>query len=346
MIKSEKILSEVQKPAVALPPGGLRTLVLANADEVKLPSIKIDPEVLKQIAEVQRQWKAIKAQAPEWLAELSETVRLISKNWATIRAQIDEVWKPMQPIFAEIARSGAECKRIEEAGWLPHYTTPFAALATCENDDEAVHRVIEAHYRDNWAEVSAAFLDHLATYDLEEESKATFQEVLEAHGHGLYRLSARSLFPEIERVARQEVHGGALVMMTSQHELRKLAEQLSPGETVPGGMYAMSLFQKFFYHLYENTKTDEQLEVVAANAVPNRHASLHGLLSYGSARSSVNALIMTDFIFQIVCALKRRAREIEAESAPGVARPFSDRTPTQPLAAGRCHPAALERSLA
>jgi hypothetical protein len=315
MIKSQKTIPEVRELAVALPPSGLRTLVLANADKIELPAIKIDPEVLKQIAEIQEQWKAIKAQAPAWLAELSETVRLISNNWGTIRAQIDEVWKPMQPIFAEIARSGAECKRIEEAGWLPHYTTPFAALANCESDSEAFHQVIEGHYRDSWAEVSSAFLDHLATYDLAEESKATFREVLEAHGHGLYRLSARSLFPEIERVARQEIHDGALVMMTSQHELKKLAEQLSPGDTVPGGMYAMSLFQKFFYHLYENTKTAEQLEVVAADAVPNRHASLHGLLSYGSARSSVNALIMTDFIFQIVCALKRRVKETELENA-------------------------------
>jgi hypothetical protein len=315
MIKAEKTLSEVQDLAVALPPSGLRSLVLANAEKFEPPAIKIDPETLDQIAQIQEQWKAIKTQAPAWLGQLSETVRLISHNWATIRAQIDEAWKPMRPIFAEIARSGAECKRIEEAGWLPHYTTPFAALAKCDGDRETFHQILEDHYRDNWAAVSTSFLDHLSAYDLEEESKSTFRQVLEAHGHGLYRLSARSLFPEIERVARHEIHDGALVMMTSQHELKKLAEQLSPGETVPGGMYAMSLFRKFFYHLYENTKTAEQLEAVAADAVPNRHASLHGLLSYGTARSSVNALIMTDFIFQIVCALKRRAKEIEAGGA-------------------------------
>jgi hypothetical protein len=314
MIKSKKKLSDLQQVALTLPPSGLKSLVLANGENINLPDpetfkIKIDPEVMRQIAEIQRQWKELKTLAPPWLAELSEAARRASENWAQISSQIKAAMEPYKPILAEIARTAAECKRIEAAGWLPHYTTPFAVLAECDGDADELSAAIEERYRERWPEVRASFLEHVETYEIDEEAKATFREVLDAHGHGLYRLSARSLFPEIEAVTRKEIHNGSLRPITSQKALKELAGHLGLRDTQPGGLYAMALFNKLFDHLYAHLQTEEELVAASSDTVPNRHASLHGLLSYGTARSSMNALIMTDFIFQIVCALKRDAAE-------------------------------------
>ena len=43
-----------------------------------------------------------------------------------------------------------------------------------------------------------------------------------------------------------------------------------------------------------------------ADAVPNRHAAVHGLVVYRSFKNSLNTLFMTDYVFQIVNAVKKR----------------------------------------
>ena len=37
-----------------------------------------------------------------------------------------------------------------------------------------------------------------------------------------------------------------------------------------------------------------------ATDVPNRHASIHGLVSYSTFKHSMNMIIMADYIFQIL----------------------------------------------
>src|SRR5689334_2284827 len=60
------------------------------------------------------------------------------------------------------------------------------------------------------------FDQRLAKYHLPQDTKALFGQALDAHGHGLYRLAARSLFPEVERLAREELHAGAMDDIASQ----------------------------------------------------------------------------------------------------------------------------------
>ena len=63
-------------------------------------------------------------------------------------------------------------------------------------------------------------------YDVDEEAKATVREALAAHEACFYRSVCRVLMPEIERVARTELHDGRLESITSQRRLRELAGKL------------------------------------------------------------------------------------------------------------------------
>ncbi len=47
--------------------------------------------------------------------------------------------------------------------------------------------------------------------------------------------------------------------------------------------------------------------------MPNRHAALHGYVTYASARSSFNMLVMVDFVFAAVTAIKRFAPHMISE---------------------------------
>jgi hypothetical protein len=55
---------------------------------------------------------------------------------------------------------------------------------------------------------------------VDDVAQATFIEALEAHGLGLYRVAPRLLFPEIERLARNEFRAGRVGRMPILGDMR------------------------------------------------------------------------------------------------------------------------------
>jgi hypothetical protein len=85
--------------------------------------------------------------------------------------------------------------------------------------------------------------------------------------------------------------------------LQELAGALPLSEITSGGYGGFILFQRLCEHLYINADPGR----MEGDPVPNRNAALHGLVVYRSFKNSLNALIMTDFVFQVVDAVKRSA---------------------------------------
>lgn len=208
-------------------------------------------------------------------------------------------------ISARIAQTARRTEALDAAGWLPHYTTPFDLTDAAGGDADELRRAIEAHYVDSWKEVRAKIESQLESYGVDSESKETFREALYAHESGLYRCVCRVVFPEVERVARVELHGNDIKKkIDSQPLLRKLAGELTPTDIEPKGYYGMILFRRLREHLYETVRTQEQQSRFENDPVPNRHAAVHGLVSYSSMQHSLNAIFMTDYVLQVISFLK------------------------------------------
>ena len=53
--------------------------------------------------------------------------------------------------------------------------------------------------------------------------------------------------------------------------------------------------------MYEQVEDKrEKREKFARDPVPNRHAAMHGLVSYSTHKHSMNMLILTDYVFEIL----------------------------------------------
>jgi hypothetical protein len=50
---------------------------------------------------------------------------------------------------------------------------------------------------------------------------------------------------------------------------------------------------------YEKNRSQLQLD-----PVPNRHTAIHGIVVYSSFWNSLNVIVMTDFAFQLMAAIK------------------------------------------
>jgi hypothetical protein len=231
-------------------------------------------------------------------------------------------WKPVFSFFAEVAEQGRKTRLVEQSGWLPHQTTPFHLLEgdNLESADrQDIGAIIGGYYLENWSSVDAAFREQIAQYDIDDEAKETFREALSIHGAGHYRAAPRLLFPEIERVASEEFfegkrripkpNGKGKVPITRLEEVRETAQDLPAGD-IYGYEYGMELFRKLEEHLYEEIGDDQEVRArFAADPVPNRHGALHGIVPYRTMQTSLNAIIMADFLFHVVSRIKLRMRK-------------------------------------
>jgi len=253
-----------------------------------------------------------------------EVGRLISEFGEAFR----NISKGFFSVLGEVVERAKRADLIEATGWLPHYTTPLSLIAVTNTKLE-VSEIIGTHYKEQWAAVRQMFDERQAAYDLDDEAKATFQEALAAHEAGLYRAVVRVLFPEIERVAKKEIYQGkhyeqpeaendSYLFWLSPDELKRAPPAITnltglrsalgdlPLHVVGSADFGMNLYQRVMDHLYKNIGTSpSRIRKYENDPVPNRHASLHGLVSYTTFQNSINMLIMADFMFHVISGMKR-----------------------------------------
>lgn len=232
----------------------------------------------------------------ELWSDIAESLERLKRWWEVNRETVLDVaaWALSSHHFSQ---------KLTETGWLPHYTTPDLVFS---HDEAATEADVARHYAENWSAVEAAFLDRLAGYSVDEEAKACFREALTAHRLGLYRVAPRLLFPEIERVCRVEL-GGAITVTSGLGWLREEAKQLGGDTFVRTGVLTLRLYQAFAEHIYTRVESPEQIALVSANPVPNRNAAIHGRVVYNTQKSSLNALIIAEFVLLTVGAVRDRS---------------------------------------
>lgn len=224
---------------------------------------------------------------------------------------ISDQFKPLQEVMERLVRQDARCQRLETAGWMSHPSSPWHLLDDESLSVEALNSEVETYYQENWSSVRNGFVKAVAELDIDDEAKATFLDALSAHEAGLFRCVARTLFPEIERVSRSELHDGAMDKIASQPKLKDAISNLCPSDIAQDGILGMRLYRKLISHLYVSMPTPETVATIAADPVPNRHAAVHGYVSYNTLRHSINALIIAEYLLYAITAIKAVGREIE-----------------------------------
>jgi hypothetical protein len=237
------------------------------------------------------------------------------------RAMFGEIEARMRRVSALIAEplriaaaESRKCERLRSAGWLPHSILPAEMLSDENTTDAELDAAVERHYRENWDEISRKLLDRVVQCEIDDEAKSTFAEAVAAHGSNFYRCAPRLLYPEIERVSRIELHDGSMASITSQHKLQERIADLTPYDLSDWGMAGFHFYDQLREHLYARCHHPDERERVVQSTIPNRHAALHGLTTYNTFKTSLNALLIADFAFSAITAIKRDDRE-QAQSA-------------------------------
>lgn len=209
-------------------------------------------------------------------------------------------------VFLELRR---ESELIDKAGFVPHPTMPRNLIQQSSGDPTRLSEILEHYYEENWPKVRDEMAARVRGYQIDNEAKEAFQEALIAHEKHLYRSVVRNLFPEIERITTTELYRGARVKHP-ERGLKKFFDRvhnLPVGDVVdlgPSGCFGLTQLKRLREHFYIEVN-ERNLKQIEADAVPTRHAAIHGTVVYRTEKNSLNAIFITDHIYQVVDFAKR-----------------------------------------
>ena len=100
--------------------------------------------------------------------------------------------------------------------------------------------------------------------------------------------------------------------MAGQRVLRKIAGERPIDGFRINAWLSVLLYRKLDEHAYLDT---EEFPDTLSDTVPNRHATMHGRASYSTHQNSINALILADYVFQVIHNYKEEFAQQVAQSA-------------------------------
>ena len=261
-----------------------------------------------------------------WSAASKALFTEVDQRLQPLAMKLQRLKEAAAPIVREFVEWNVSCEVLGRAGWLPHYTTPFDYIAKYGEDIEAVRSRLLDYYKDNWQNVRSEIESRLPDYKIDAEAKATFREALDAHEAGLYRCVCRVLFPEIERVFRAELFNNKIGLISYKKFIKALLDNHeSIDDFISAGLYDLSNFRhltkafqekegkqkgekekntsesdKLIFGLFNDALSEEHRESLKQSPIPNRHATIHGLVIYSSPQNSLNTIFIADYVFRIV----------------------------------------------
>ena len=227
----------------------------------------------------------------ELLKLLSESLRQAEYSLGPVLRRLNEWSAAAAPCLQAFRKWDRAVDALNAVGWLPYRSEPpLRLIEECGDDFVLLDKRFSNYYRTRWSEIRDDMKSHLADYHIDDEARETFREALSAHEGGHYRCVCRVLFPEIERmIAVRRRKTDMLETLTGARDLADLAFR---------ERFGLILFDRLVDHMYENVGT--QREKFERDWVPNRHAAMHGLVHYSTHKHSMNMLILTHYVFEIL----------------------------------------------
>ena len=168
-----------------------------------------------------------------------------------------------------------------DSGFLPYRTVPFDELCReSEGNYELFSSQVSNYYESRQEDILQDIESRLETLDdVDVDRKESLQEAIMAHRYGLFRLPARALLPDIERIILEDWMGRdrGQVEKLSDRKISEVVENKRLEDVAPGSIYDFRLFGCLVDVLYKNGSKLKEFE---GESLPNRHAALHGWLPY------------------------------------------------------------------
>ena len=226
------------------------------------------------------------------------TLEPVFRDFEPILERLRDLIEQVGPHVEKLVRHQRIERQFSNVGWLPYYSELIGQVEQHEGDAISLDNMVSEYYRDHSDEIRKDMEGRIGSYEIDEEARETIREVFSAHESENYRSVCRTLFPELERMIKRSFFNDSGRIRTADM-VRKLAERLAGSEVLSREGFCLVTIGHHVKHMYAQVDDDERYRF-EQNSIPNRHAALHGLVSYSTHKHSMNMIIMADYLFQIL----------------------------------------------
>ena len=252
-----------------------------------------------QIATVNHRLAALMDPYAAQIATVNRGLAALMDPYAAQIATVNRGLADLTSPYIEACRRGQLLERHE---WFPHQTM-LEFLFGGHIDDADFNALVLAYYRENWAEVRQMIEQNLSDCPVDDETKAAFHEALDSHESGRYLSVCRNLIPELERVVRIHLYGNKVGSFSVEKQMNICFGNL-PVSVFPDRSLGWIGFKYLRSHLYDHIRDEADLERYVNHQIPNRHAAIHGLVTYDNVQNSLNSIFVADYVLQLITAWK------------------------------------------
>jgi len=219
-----------------------------------------------------------------------------------------EPGKPVIGILIDPVSVAAEmASELQKIGWpgigLMDQDFQMEILDTPSSDIPAK---IEAWFVAHRDEICDTLLTRLSGYDVAGLSATAIEamtEAIDSYRSGKHLSTVRTLFPEFECFARAFTADPTRRVNQKQaiSDLKEMINRTPMMKDDPLEMF--SLLHFIDDHFFQNCWTVADAQMFGP--IPNRHAELHGLASYGHLQGSSTLLCVMDILLRLMDRLKK-----------------------------------------
>lgn len=223
----------------------------------------------------------------------SDALEVLFRDVDTLLQRVGRSFLDVSGPFVAFMERWAHGERLLKAGWVPH---PIL-FSIEKSDEEQFRQQIEPLWRQHWPAFQSNLVQRVKTLD--GVAGPVLIEAAQLHQLGYYRAVPRLLLPECEAVVRRRF---GVPEVGSDTQLKSLRDRLGAmplrehGRPIDG----VWLFSTLEGHLVDHVRTQEQVDRFKASGIPNRHACIHGIIDYRTFQSSMNAILLALYVFEMV----------------------------------------------
>ena len=253
------------------------------------------------------------------LSEFERALAPLAKALSDTLHQVSRLVQPALPYVVAFARFSRIVDGVGGTGWVPHRSVPLNEIEPLIEDESKLDEYLASYYEQHWTAIRQDIVSRLDGYHVDDETRNTFREALDAHEDGHYRCVCRVLFPEIERSIRSRFDVVEIGKSLSKRKIGDVLNGTTLGEVITGDPLAYSRFRLLVQHVYEHVD-NEGVQRIENVAVPNRHAALHGLVPYSTKKHSINMILMSDYMLEFFSSIEPARVHGAIDRKPNAAR--------------------------
>lgn len=201
----------------------------------------------------------------------------------------------------------SSCIAHRKAGWLPYFPWTHDIARNCENDTNLLDAKLSQFYRAKWGLIRDEILGKLEIYDIEQEAISALREALIAHDQNLYRCVCRLLPTEIERLVRHQRNLDQWEKIKTADIQDEMFKDITKEDLITHNPHGVEyiIYAAGYFYAPVSPQNLQKYKILYQN-IPNRHASLHGNITYSTFKNSVNMILLTYATFNFFHEKRRQ----------------------------------------